>query len=119
MEDKISFARKYRPTSLEGYIGNQNVKDTVKMYLKNGRPQSILLTGNSGCGKTTMARLLVKEYLCENRDSENVSCGECMTCQAVDEYITTSNGEMLPDVYEFDATSEGSKGIGALLDSME
>lgn len=119
MEDKISFARKYRPTSLEGYIGNQNVKDTVKRYLKNGRPQSILLTGNSGCGKTTMARLLVKEYLCENRDSEIGSCGECMTCQAVDEYITTSNGEMLPDVYEFDATSEGSKGIGAMLDSME
>lgn len=119
MEDKISFARKYRPTSLEGYIGNQNVKDTVKRYLKNGRPQSILLTGNSGCGKTTMARLLVKEYLCENRDSETGSCGECMTCQAVDEYITTSNGEMLPDVYEFDATSEGSKGIGAMLDSME
>ena len=60
-EENISYARKYRPTSLEGYIGNEEVKETVKRYLKNGRPQSILLTGASGCGKTTMARLLVIE----------------------------------------------------------
>ena len=58
--EEISFARKYRPVSLDGYIGNAGVKDTVKRYLKNGRPQSVLLTGSSGRGKTTMARLLAK-----------------------------------------------------------
>ena len=76
MGTEISFARKYRPTSLNGYIGNGQVKETVQRYLKAGRPQSILLTGNSGCGKTTMARLLVKEYLCEDRNEETGSCGE-------------------------------------------
>lgn len=119
MGEGISFARKYRPVSLNGYIGNQQVKETVQRYLKAGRPQSILLTGNSGCGKTTMARLLVKEYLCENRDDVEGSCGECFSCQAVEEYITTGNSEMLPDVYEIDATSDGSKGISYMLENME
>lgn len=119
MGEGISFARKYRPTSLNGYISNQQVKETVQRYLKAGRPQSILLTGNSGCGKTTMARLLVKEYLCEDRDEESGSCGDCFSCQAVEEYITTGNSEMLPDVYEIDATSDGSKGISYMLENME
>ena len=48
MEENISFARKYRPNTLEKYIGNSEIKETVKRYLKTGRPQSILLTGNSG-----------------------------------------------------------------------
>lgn len=119
MENEISYARKYRPTSLSGYIGNDQVKETVQRYLKAGRPQSILLTGNSGCGKTTMARLLVKEYLCEDRDEDTGSCGKCTTCQLVEDYITTGVGDMLPDVYEIDATSEGNKGISYMLENME
>lgn len=118
-EENISYARKYRPTSLEGYIGNTEVKETVKRYLKNGRPQSILLTGASGCGKTTMARLLVKEYLCESR-GEDGACNECMTCKSLDEYITTGNNEELPDIYEIDSSDKsGKKDIDAMLSSME
>lgn len=120
MADDISFARKYRPKSLEGYIGNSQVKETVQRYLKNGRPQSILLTGNSGCGKTTMARLLVKEYLCEERDPEKGSCGECTTCQMVDEYIETGDTEMIPDLVEIDASDKsGKKDIDSMLAGME
>lgn len=118
-EENISFARKYRPTSISGYIGNETVKETVRRYLKNGRPQSILLTGASGCGKTTMARLLVKEYLCENR-GEDGACNECFTCKSLDEYITTGNSEALPDIYEIDSSDKsGKKDIDAMLSSME
>lgn len=119
-EENISFARKYRPNSLESYIGNTEIKETVKNYLRNGRPQSVLLTGNSGCGKTTMARLLVKEYLCENRDPEHGACCECMTCQSIDDYIRTGNTEMLPDIYEIDSSDRsGKKDIDAMLSTME
>ena len=116
-----SFARKYRPTSLNGYIGNKNVKDTVQRYLKNEKkPQTILLTGNSGCGKTTLARIITKEYLCENRDEETGACCECATCLAVDEYIATGNTENLPDIYEIDSSDKsGKKDIDAMLGSME
>ena len=116
----LAFARKYRPKSLSDYIGNKEVKETIQRYLKNGRPQSILLTGNSGCGKTTMARLIAKEYLCEDRDPENGSCGVCMSCEAMESYIETGETDMLPDLYEIDASdSSGKKDINEMLNSME
>lgn len=119
MQGDISFARRYRPTSLNNYIGNEGVKETVKRYFRNGRPQSILLTGHSGCGKTTLARLIAKEYLCENRDEESGACDECLSCQAVDEYITTGNSEMLPDLYEVDASESSKKDVDTMLSTME
>lgn len=116
----VSFARKYRPTSINKYVGNKNVKETVNRYLKNGRPQTILLTGNSGCGKTTLARIIAKEYLCENRDEVTGACCTCGTCLDIDDYILTGNTENLPDIYEIDsADKSGKKDIDAMLSSME
>jgi DNA polymerase-3 subunit gamma/tau len=120
MADAISFARKYRPKSLRDYIGNSAVKDTVRRYLGNGRPQTILLTGNSGCGKTSLARLLLKEYMCLDRDPKTGACGVCESCMAFDEYIETGNTDGLYDVYEIDASdTSGKKDIDAMLSGVE
>lgn len=119
-EESVSFARKYRPTTLGGYIGNKKVKETVKRYLKNGRPQSILLSGSSGCGKTTLSRILAREYCCEDWNEETGACGTCVTCEMFNEYIQTGNSEMLPDIYEIDSSDKsGKKDIDSMLQSME
>lgn len=119
MAEDISFARKYRPNSLAGYIGNQEVKETVQRYLRNGRPQTILLTGNSGCGKTTLARIILREYMCQDR-GEDGACGECFSCQSFDDYIETGNSDALPDIYEIDSSDKsGKKDIDAMLSGME
>lgn len=120
MSDNISFARKYRPTSLSNYIGNNDIKETVQRYLASDKlPQTILLTGNSGCGKTTLARIIAKEYLCENK-TENGACCCCPTCLAVDEYINTGNTENLFDMYEIDASdNSGKKDMDSMLESMQ
>lgn len=120
MEETISFARKYRTNSLDGYVGNKDVKDTVLNYLKRGRPQSFLLHGSSGCGKTTLARVIAKIYCCEDWSEETGPCGICQSCQSFDEYIRTGDGEMLPDLYEIDSSDKsGKKDIDVLLSSME
>lgn len=119
-EEKLGFARRFRPTTMANYVGNEKNKETIKRYLEGKKPQSILLTGNTGCGKTTIARLLVKEYLCEDRDDEKGACGVCNSCIAVDDYILTGSTEMLPDIHEIDITDKSGKSdIDSILETVE
>lgn len=116
----LSFARKYRPSTIKGYVGNDKVKKTAFAALNKAvRPQVIMLEGASGCGKTTFARLLAKEYLCENRDPVKGACGCCPNCQAVDDYIQTGSTDMLECVKEIDiADQSGKRDIDTVLDDM-
>lgn len=121
MNEDLSFARKYRPSTLEGYIGNEKLKETVKRIMASGKkPQSILLTGNTGCGKTTIARIIESWYICENPGEDGSPCGECLTCCSMKDYIENGNAEMLPDIKEIDVTDKGGKGdMDALIEEIE
>jgi DNA polymerase-3 subunit gamma/tau len=116
--DDLGFHRKYRPKTLSEYIGNDKLKESVKKALESDRkPQVILLSGPAGTGKTTMARLLAKEYLCEDRDVSNGACGKCYTCQAMNEFIETGSSDSLTNIREVDVTDSNKKqDIDDLLD---
>ena len=108
--EELGFHRKYRPKTLSEYIGNEKLKQSVKKALETDRkPQVILLSGPAGTGKTTMARLLAKEYLCENRDSVGSACNKCYACQAMDEFIETGRAEGLTNIREVDVTDSNKK----------
>lgn len=109
-ESGLGFHRKYRPKKLTDYIGNAKNVDLLLRKLKDGkRPQVYLFTGFAGCGKTSFARLVTKEYLCENRNPETGACGVCSVCRAMDTYIETGVTDDLQDVYEIDSADNSGK----------
>ena len=59
------WVEKYRPTTLKEYVGNEVIKNKIEDYLKQGSIQNLLLHGVAGTGKTTLAKLLVKNIDCD------------------------------------------------------
>ena len=59
------WVEKYRPTTLDTYIGNEHLKSKVKVYLESGDLPHLLLFGKAGTGKTTLAKLLVNNIDCD------------------------------------------------------
>jgi len=56
---------KYRSRTLDEYVGNEHIKATIKKYLEQNDIQNFLFYGGAGCGKTTLAKLIVNNLDCD------------------------------------------------------
>ena len=52
------WVEKYRPTDLSTYVGNEHLKEKVKVYLESEDVPHLLLYGKAGTGKTTLAKII-------------------------------------------------------------
>jgi DNA polymerase-3 subunit gamma/tau len=67
----------YRPRSIDEVIGNEGVKDSLRIIFKrDDKPQALLFIGPSGCGKTTLARIVKDNIKCHPLDFHEVDASK-------------------------------------------
>ena len=57
---------KYRPKTLNNYVGNENIKKSISAYLNQNDIQNFIFYGPAGTGKTTLAKIIVNTLDCDH-----------------------------------------------------
>jgi len=110
-------ARKYRPSRLDGLVGQEALVRTLTNAIRSGRlAHAFILTGVRGIGKTTTARIIARALNCVGPDGTGgptpAPCGVCEHCVAIAE-------DRHVDVIEMDAASRtGVDEIRELIDGV-
>tara|TARA_R110000772_G_scaffold238490_1_gene350473 strand:+ start:547 stop:1470 length:924 start_codon:yes stop_codon:yes gene_type:complete len=65
MKDNTLFVEHYRPTQIKNYVGNEQIKTTIQHYLDQNDIQNFCFYGPAGTGKTTLAKIIVKNLDCD------------------------------------------------------
>ncbi len=60
------WVEKYRPDTLEGYIGNDVIVGKMKTYIEGGDIPHLLFYGRAGTGKTTLAKIIINNIECDH-----------------------------------------------------
>ena len=65
-EQVTELYRRYRPQNFKGVVGQPEAVKVMSGWIVNGNtPHAVLMTGGSGCGKTSLARILAKKLGCQ------------------------------------------------------
>ncbi len=74
----MSLYHKYRPTNLEDIRGNSEMVESLQamLYDKETCSHAILIHGPTGCGKTTIGRIIATELNCKGNDFREVNTAD-------------------------------------------
>ena len=66
MSEHTIWVERYRPDTLQNYIGNETLKEKFAHYIQTQDIPHLLFHGTAGTGKTTAAKILVKNIECDH-----------------------------------------------------
>ncbi len=73
----MEYYKRFRPRKLETVLGQTAAIGSLqKMISRDAIPHALLLTGASGCGKTTIARILKDILDCGDQDWTEINCAD-------------------------------------------
>ncbi len=89
----VELYRKHRPRTLKEVVGQPEAVESLKQMLKKGSvPHALLLTGPSGTGKTTLARILKERLKCSDMDFQEINAA---SSRGIDTIRDIQGGMML------------------------
>lgn len=113
----------YRPRTFDEVVGQDATVKGIRAYVAKARaahaagstnyPHGLLFSGESGCGKTTLAYIVARALVCENIQPGYNPCGECDSCLSVYDYAT---GESNPLCAKRVIASTGTANMSAVGD---
>lgn len=80
-----------RPSTFEDFVGNRTTVTSLQSLIaKDNPPHSYLFTGERGCGKTTLARIVARELNCSDFNLKEVNCSDNRKIEDAREIIRKS-----------------------------
>ncbi len=86
---KELWVEKYRPKSIDGYVfRDDHQRKQVETWIKDKSIPHLLLSGNAGIGKTTLAKILINELGIEDYDILEINASRTNSVDDVRDKIT-------------------------------
>jgi DNA polymerase III gamma/tau subunit len=87
----MSLYLKHRPDTFDKVIGNEQVVESITNILKKkNHPHTYLFTGGTGCGKTTIARIIANELGAKGMDVKEINSSDFRGIDTIRELIKQS-----------------------------
>jgi DNA polymerase III delta prime subunit len=86
---KKLWVESYRPKTIEGYVfRDEHQKAQIQQWIKDGSIPHLLLSGNAGIGKTTLARILFNELDINDFDVMEINASRENNTETIRDKIT-------------------------------